>query len=211
MVFLASPVIYLMMIVSFIRGLWTRHLSYLESFSFLYASLMIFWSGFTMTPDGFTRFVLPLLPFIFWGGLRFVGMMKNFKIDLLGAARVAFLVLLLINATNLFFNRDFDDDVFNSPVNSEMINWLKSNMKPNEHFMFWKPRAVGLLIGREGTAPWIVPGQDQHFLQRVKDFRITYIVALTSNDLHLNSILDNNVQFKPVWHNAGYRVFKLLQ
>ena len=198
---LAAPVFYAMMTWSFMRGFQKKNLSYLECFSFFYISLLIFWSGFTMSPDGFTRFVLPLLPFVFLGSWR---LLKRW-------ARVVFLVLLLINLTNVIINWDFNDDVFNLPVNSELVNWVKQNMKPNEHFMFWKPRALALLTQREGTPPWIFQDQERHFIGRVKDFKISYVFSLKDNDRQgLTAQCEQNNHFRLVWENAVYKVFKFI-
>jgi 4-amino-4-deoxy-L-arabinose transferase-like glycosyltransferase len=208
---LTAPVLYLMMLWSFIRGFQKKKISYLECFSFFYISLLIFWSGFTMSPDGFTRFVLPLLPYVFISGRRFLAFLKRFKLDCHGCASVVFLVLLLINLTNVIINLDFNDDVFNLPENRELVNWVKQNMRPNEHFMFWKPRALALLTERTGAPPWIFPQQRQYFTQRVKDLNITYIFSLKFNDFqHLTAQLEMNHQFRLVWENGVYKVFKFI-
>ena len=198
---LAAPVFYVLMIWSFIRGFQKKDLSYLECFSFFYISLLIFWSGFTMSPDGFTRFVLPLLPFVLIGSRSLPK----------GWVRVAFVVLLLINLTNVIINWDFNDDVFNLPENSELVHWVKQNMKPNEHFMFWKPRALALLTQREGTPPWIFPDQKRYFMRRVKDFRISYVFSLKDGDPQgLTARLQESPQFRLVWENGFYKVFKFI-
>jgi hypothetical protein len=202
LVCLAAPVLYLMMIWSFIRGMQKQNLSYLECFSFFYISLSILWSWIITTPpDAFTRYVLPLLPFVFIGSRRLPR----------AWVRVVFLVLLLINLTNVAINWDFNDDVLNLPENSELVNWAKQNMKPSEHFMFWKPRALALLTQREGAPPWIFPDQKRYFMQRVKDFRISYVFSLKDGDPQgLTARLQESHQFRLVWENGFYKVFKFV-
>jgi hypothetical protein len=198
-----------MIIWSFICGFQKKNLSYLECFSFFYLSLLIFWSGNGDPVTAFTRFVIPLLPFVFISSLRLFSFLKQFKLDCRAWARVAFIVLLLINISNVIINWDFNDDVFNIPVNYELVNWVKQNVKPNEHFMFWKPRALALLTEREGTAPWIFPHQELHFMQRIKDFDISYVLSLNDNDINgLTAQLEKNNRFKLVWQNRGYKIFK---
>jgi len=102
-----------------------------------------------------TRLVFPLIPFAFIGVLRALALMKKFKLDLDGLIRVSFLLLVLINITNVAIERNFNDDVFVLPVNSELINWMKLHLKLNDHFMFCKPRALALFTDRVGAAPWL--------------------------------------------------------
>jgi hypothetical protein len=190
-----------MMIWSFIRGFQKKNMSYLECFSFFYISLLILWSGFTMSPGGFSRFVLPLLPFVFIVGKRLLRL----------GATVVFVVLLLINLTKVIINLDFNDDVFNLPENKELVNWVNQNMDPNEHFMFWKPRAMALLTQRIGAPPWIFPQQQLHLIQRVKDLNITYIFSLKNNDFQgLTAQLEGSNHFRLVWENGFYKVFKFI-
>ncbi len=204
---LAAPVLYLMMIWSFIRLWKNKKLSYLECFSFFYMSLLIIWSGIPTPPDAFTRYILPLLPFAFTGGWRLLVFLKRFKIDSHGWARMIFLVLLLLNLTNVIYNWNFNDDVLDLPANRELVAWIKQNMKPNEHFMFWKPRALALMTGRVGMPPWISPDQEPYFLARVKDFKISYVFSF-KNDQSFITQLEESKQFRTVWENGAYKVFK---
>jgi len=208
---LAAPFFYLTMVWSFIRGFRKKSLSYLECFSFFYISMLIIESGFSQPPAAFTRFIFPLLPFAFAGSRRLLSSLERFKFGFSQAARVAFLVLLLINVTNVIINRDFNDDVFNFPVNSELVNWVKQNMKPEERFMFFRPRALALLTGREGTAPWLSPGQRPLFFQRVRDYKISYVLSTKDNDPNgLAAQLEKSSQFRLVWENRGYEIFKFI-
>jgi len=211
LVCLAAPVLYLIVIWSFIRGLQKQSLSYLECFSFIYLSLSIFWSWIFTPPENFARYVLPLLPFVFWGFWRLLDFLKRFKLDFYALARVIFLVLLLINFTNIAINRNFNDDVFSLPENSELVNWIKQNMKPGEHFMFWKPRALALFTQREGTAPWISLGQEGYFIQRVKAFKISYVFSFKDDDYTgLTARLDKSEEFRLVWVNGAFKIFKFI-
>jgi len=208
---LAAPLLYLLMVWSFIDGIRKRDLSYLECFSFFYISLLILWSGITVPPDAFSRFVFPLVPFIFIGSKRLLDVLRRYKLDLLPLARVVFLVLLLINLSNLIIIWNFNDDVFNVPENAELVSWVKHHMAPQEHFMFSKPRALALLTERTGMPPWIFPDQQRYFIQRVKVFKITYVIAVKDNDPRgLAAMLEKNDQFRLVWKNKSYDIFKFI-
>jgi len=208
---LTAPFVYLMMCWSFIRGLLKKDISYLECFSFFYISMLIFWSGYGAPYFAVTRLVFPLIPFAFIGVLRALALMKKFKLDLDGLIRVSFLLLVLINITNVAIERNFNDDVFVLPVNSELINWMKLHLKLNDHFMFCKPRALALFTDRVGAAPWVIPEQKLHFLQRINDLGISYVVALKDNDPDgLKVRLGINPRFKLVWENKGYEIFKFI-
>jgi hypothetical protein len=202
-----SPVLYIIILWSFVRGLRKRSLSFLECFSFIYITLLILWSGNTSPPDAFTRFIFPVLPFAFWGALRLFKFADGYHLRLHGLARVFLLILLLINLSNVVINWDFNDDMLDLPANKGLVNWVEQNTKPDEHFMFWKPRALALLTRREGTAPWIFPSQEQGFMQRVRDLKISYVLSLKDDD-GLNAKLENSGQFKLVWENGAYLVFK---
>lgn len=195
---LAAPVLYGMMLWSFIRGWRNRNLSYLECFSFFYLSLLVVWSGFTMPPGAFTRFVLPLLPFVF------ISIWRPGSL-----ARIAFLVLLVINVTNIMINWDFNDDAINRPQTKAMAAWLKENTRPEEHFMFWKPRALALLTARTGTAPWIWEGEKEAFARRIKALGISYVVVF-QDDRGLIEQLGRAGQSHLVWQNSGYKIFKIV-
>lgn len=207
----SAPIFYLILIWSFVRGLRLKNLSFIECFSFFYISLLIFWSGFNDSPGGFTRFVLPLLPFVFISIGRLSEFLKQFKFDFSPWVRVVFLVLLLINISNIIINRDFNDDVFNVPENIALFDWIKQNMKPEEHFMFWKPRALALFTQREGTPPWIYADQQRYFIQRVKEFKVSYVFTVKHDDIQgLTVFLDGNKHFKLVGENNYYKVFRFI-
>lgn len=203
---------FLMMVWSFFRGFQAKNISYLECFSFFYLCLLVFWSGFMDPPKAFCRFVLPLLPFIFIGVKRvLVCLNEKFRLSFFSLARIAFLVLLLINATNMIINWNFNDDVWNLPENKELVGWIKGHMEPAEYFMFWKPRALAFLTGREGTAPWIFAWQRPYFHQRVKDMKISYVFSFKFDDFQgLTEQLEGDKRFRLVWENRFYKIFKFV-
>jgi len=94
----------------------------------------------------------------------------DFKKIILG-----FLALLLLhNVIFVIWAFDFNDNIILKPPNKEMVEWIKTHTKPNEHFMFPKPRVIGLLTGRVGTPLWIFPAQQAQMTERVKKFNIDY-------------------------------------
>jgi len=194
-----APLLYASMAWSLVRGFQKKSITCLECFSFFYITVLIVESGYSQPPDAFTRFILPLLPAILIGALRLPGMVIKL---ILG-------VLLLVNASNIIVNWDFNDDVLSLPVNAQLTDWVKQHTRPDERFMFCKPRALALLTGREGTAPWVLPEQEGHFVQRVRDFGITQVISLKDNDPRgLTAGLEKSSMFKQVWENAGYKVFE---
>lgn len=204
-----SPVIYLGFAWVFVRGWRRRELSYLECFSFLYLTLLIVWAGFTMPPGAFTRFVLPLVPFTFIAAWRFLKFLWRPNFDSGGWGRIIFLVLLLINISNIAINWNFNDDMIGRPDTRQMAAWLNQHTKPDEHFMFWKPRALALLSQRTGTAPWIWQGEQEHFYERVRTLGVSYIIVF-KEDRDLMLYLDKIGKFNLVWENSGYKIFKTI-
>ena len=196
---LAAPVFYLIIVWSFIRGLRNKNLSYLECFSFFYMSLFILWSAFHDTPRGFYRYVFPLLPFILTAGWRLL---------VFRWARVIFSVLLVLNLSNIIHNWYFDDDMLNLPASRELVTWVKHNMKPDEHFMFARTRALTLLTGRVGITPWSISREEPDLPDRVKAFKISYVVAFKIDERFITRLAESK-QFRLIWENEGYKVFAL--
>lgn len=199
-----SMIIY--MIISLFVFMCFRNLriGFLEIFSFIYLSLFIFWSGFTMPPDAYVRFILPLLPSVF---VVFYAMVRHWHFGR-AILKLYFFILLFLNILNIYILKDFDDDVLFKSYNQSMFTWIKDNVKPEEHIMFFKPRALALLTGRIGSAPWVSVEQRDDFFKRISDLAITYVVLLKDGQQSTISQVIQRNEFIFVWQNERYVIFK---
>lgn len=207
-----APIIYVLLLVGFLWQLLKRKLSFLECFSFLYVSFFIFWSGFYMPPDAFTRFILPLAPIVFISAPRCVNAAGALRPLARSALRIVFLVLLGVNVSNIYINWAFNDDMIGTRQTREMAAWVKDNLGPQEHFMFSKPRALALLTGRVGTAPIIYSGVGvQQIYKRSKDLHIPYLVLFrgaAGTDL-LHRLEQKGGRLELAWENGTFSIFKM--
>jgi hypothetical protein len=202
---LAAPFLYLGLLWSFIVGLRKRTLSFIECFSFLYLNFCILWSGIPVPVDWFARYTLPLIPFVFIGTYL---LFERFNLHSL--LRIFFSVILVLNIINVILMYDFNDDSLRSKSNAEMMTWVKDNTQNDQHFMFWKPRAVALMTGRVGTAPWFSNEQRENILSRIEELNISCIILLKSQDGNFISYLEQTRQYQQVWENSVYKIFKPL-
>ena len=84
--------------------------------------------------------------------------------------------------------------------------------------MFYKPRVLGLLTGRQVATNWnfwTQPREDgQKWFARVKKLKIDYLVkAKEMNDFVFFSAQDKsqNIDLQPVWENSAYIILKVTQ
>ncbi len=107
------------------------------------------------------RFIFPLLPFLIYFALR--GMLatsfaltENFQRAGLWLTRGFWLTIVIVFALtsfslasdNLANARQLDDSPF-EPIAAEMFNFINSNTSPDSVILFYKPRAMRLITGRD--------------------------------------------------------------
>ena len=176
-------------------------------FRFSICLFLFYGRHFTIRPWVY-RYIFPLLPFILTAGWRLLVFLKRFKLNAPRWARVIFSVLLVLNLSNIMHNWYFDDDMINLPASRELVAWIKHNMKPDEHFMFARTRALTLLTGRVGITPWTISREEPDLPDRVKAFKISYVVAFKVDERFITRLAESK-QFRLIWENEGYKVFAL--
>jgi hypothetical protein len=97
----------------------------------------------------------------------------------------------------------------------EMAGWVNDHVLPDDHFMFYKPRALRLLSGRTGTAFWVYPQERQYWHLRVEDMHIRYLIAdkklddLARYDSLNLPAKNSELLIQKVWENSGYKIFEV--
>ncbi|OGX26727.1 MAG: hypothetical protein A2787_05385 [Omnitrophica WOR_2 bacterium RIFCSPHIGHO2_01_FULL_48_9] len=212
-IFILSPLIFLSLLIIFVQKIRRRTITHWECFSLLYIFSLMLWP----LPD--ERYAYPIVGFVLVSVIETflrVGkfLLKNinsrshfdFKKIILG-----FLALLLLhNVIFVIWAFDFNDNIILKPPNKEMVEWIKTHTKPNEHFMFPKPRVIGLLTGRVGTPLWIFPAQQAQMTERVKKFNIDYLIILKTQDQYLVDSIDHReISVALAWENSAYQIYRV--
>ncbi len=188
-----------------VRGLIRNELGFIYFFSIVYLTLVTVWNGFTSTPYEFVRFVLPILPGVLCLLLflykRF-GMFRHIF-------RLFFVVVLVANIYDIWIVKDLSDDVITNSQTMEMSHWVRDNLKEDEHYMFFKPRALALLSGRTGTAPWLTQESQETLSQRIKRLGISYIIFPKTTSVIRYSELEGLEKIMLVWENSMYLIYRI--
>ena len=96
-----------------------------------------------------------------------------------------------------------------------MMQWVKLHIKPGEYYMFYKPRALGLMTHRLGATFWVHPQDEKEWYKRIKPLHISYLIGDKQldpfsryNEIRLQAGHDD-IELNKVWENARYRIFKV--
>ena len=188
----------------FIYRLFQRKISFMGCFTFFY--LM----GLICCPlPGGPRYVLPVIIPV---TIYFIKWTKPvFK----KAAIVIFLFLILQNIFVIASNFKFNDDDIYQKEPLEMMQWVELNIKPGEFYMFYKPRALGLMTHRLGATFWVHPQDEREWYKRIVPLHISYLVGDKQldqfsqyNNIRLRAGNDEIYLYK-IWENARYKIFKV--
>ena len=195
--------------IIFIYRAAKRTISLLECFFFIYLFGIIIW-----VIEGGPRYLFPVLgPFLVLGIESFRAVYHFFfrgRFEKIREGAIRWLLILLIanNAVSILINLNFNDDEIFRPHVRAMLRWVKENVQPQERYMFWKPRAVVALTDRVGTPFWIYPGEEKVWLQRVRKFKIDYLI-IAKNDPLIQQVSAGAVPAGEVWENSHYKIFKI--
>ncbi|MBI4308966.1 MAG: glycosyltransferase family 39 protein [Candidatus Omnitrophica bacterium] len=197
-----SPLIYLALIVLFIRKLRTKDLPLVECFCFIYGGLLLVWSSFGDFPQNFTRFTLPIAGFLLMLGIRYAQRSNWMK--------WALAFLLIFNLANIIAIYRFnDDEILREGPNKELFLWIKENLGPDEHYMMWEPRTAALMTGRVGTTvAWLKFNPENQWENILRQMKARYLILNPWADRNLIERLTKRLpSAKNVWQNAGYVIF----
>ncbi len=192
--------------VFFIRGILKRNVSFMAVFSILYLLGIFLWP----IKGGEGRYIFPLLlPVSIAAGAWIL------KIKITGARNDFFLqcVIGLIIAHNILSTAlcyDFNDDQIYKPQNRELADWVRENLAEDEHYMFSKPRALGILTDRLGATYGSTPRDRIHWEERIEPLKVKYLIISKENQSReIAQVEGGIVAAALVWENPAYKIFKI--
>ena len=208
---------YIGLCVLFVKKSFSRTLTIPEAFCFFYGGMLFLLSAFDNTPWEFIRFLLPI------GGLGAFSLTRTaFTLGDRMSSRLAgkdvfprfikagLIVMILANAGTLWVTSRPDDDVLFRQENQELFDWVKTNIPPEEHYIFWHPRPLALMTERVGTDRWNHPSQRGQLVQRIATLNIRFLLLDRSVDADLLAALDAGYfSADEVWQNSRYRAFRV--
>jgi 4-amino-4-deoxy-L-arabinose transferase-like glycosyltransferase len=203
---LVTPIFLYLVCKRLIYGIKDKTLTFLDFFSITYFLLLILWTAISISPKAFARYDLPLLPFV----LIQIGKLseKIPKQSIKNPFVIICSLFLFINLTNVYLNWKFNDDVLMSNETTELVDWVKTNVAPEEHFMFKRPVVLNLLTGRVGTY-FFFSKFEQKQLERIKNLDIKYLIVLKNTRLFFYFSKQPHF-FSAVWENEAYQIFKVI-
>ncbi len=205
-----GPVFVIAGMLVFFARFFQRKVGFLGWFTLLYLLGIIVWP----VQQGLSRYILPLI--IPLGIYFIVEASRILKEPLAEKVLVGLFALLIVqNAAVIAFNFRFNDDNIYQKETLEMAGWVNDHVLPDDHFMFYKPRALRLLSGRTGTAFWVYPQERQYWHLRVEDMHIRYLIAdkklddLARYDSLNLPAKNSELLIQKVWENSGYKIFEV--
>jgi len=188
----------------FLYRLCQKRVSFMGCFVFFYLMGVMLWPV-----RGGSRYVLPIMIPVT------IIMIQFCRPVLQKFVMVVFLVLICQNIYIIGSNLKFkDDDIFQKD-SLEMLQWVVINIKPDERYMFAKPRAVSLLTHRVGASFWVHAEDKDVWYKRIKPLHINYLIADKQydqfsqyNDLNWRVNKDELICNR-IWENSRYKIFKV--
>jgi len=187
-----------------------RNLSFLRWFFTLYLTALVVWVLFS----GW-RYVLPaVLPVMIIVIKDYSVLIDRFRPrtrKVLESILKGFLVLIIFNSVVTIIQEfGFNDDMIYVSPTKEMTEWIKNSTDEKDHFMFSKPRVVGLLTGRVGEA-YYNKEEQKDVCGRIDRFDISYVIttSLIINKIHKDFDVCPYT-YKKVWSNEVYQIYNVL-
>ncbi len=197
--------LFLGIIGAFFYRLYQRKISFMGCFTLFYLMGIILWPA-----NAGTRYLLPIMIPI---TIYFITSIKPAWRKL---AAFIFLFLILQNVFVIASNFKFNDDDIYQKDTLEMMQWVEFHIKPEENYMFSRPRVLGLLTHRIGHNFGTYPQDMKDWYKRIKPLHINYLIMdkgfepfsrynnfrlrVDSYDLYINL----------VWKNNLYKIFNVV-
>jgi len=187
------------------RGKWTL----LEIYLILYFIVIIMWPSFQAE-----RFLIPVFPlYIYYAfvGLQRVtsGQREITKSVIMIALMVIILGSYLAKYTRVDYGPIKEGILKRETV--ELFEYVKRGTSKKDVFVFWKPRVLALFTGRRASC--------YHETEKDADLRAyfqrigsTYIIeTIYWDEPYFRDYIQRNLKdLELVYHNSGFRVFKIL-
>jgi hypothetical protein len=213
----AAGVFYAGLCVFFVRKSFAKTLTLPETFFVFYCGILFVLSAFDNTPWEFIRFLLPVWGFMIYfmiQGAARIGAGGSPGKALRGApvrvVKAGLVVMILVNIGTLAVAPPPQEDVLFRQENKELFSWVRENLTPEEHYIFWHPRTLALMTGRVGTDRWNHPSQQGQLVQRIvrMDIRFLFLDRMVDADL-LAAVDAGCLPADEIWQNNQYRVFRM--
>ena len=213
-----SIVIYAVILGVFVKRSIKRTISYMACFSFFYLLFVLVWTG--METRGMGRFCLPILApvliFIFQGinSLENNPFIRRIKVDPKNLINLLLLVLIALNVMNMTANFRFNDDDLLKKENQELFQWVRKNVREDEHYIFHHPRVMALMTKKIGTALWVIlqdgPMIVEKMIEHLEKYDIDYCIMTNGiDDRFAQTLVENPQQAQLVWQNLLYKIYRL--
>jgi len=190
---------------SFFYRLYQRKISFMGSFTFIYLIGTVLWPV-----NAGTRYLLPIMVPIT------IYLIKCIKPAWRKWGMLIFLFLILQNIFVIVSNFKFNDDDIYKEDTMEMMQWVKLHIKPEDNYMFSKPRALGLLTHRIGYNFGDYPQDNMYWYRRIKPLHINYLIVdkgfdrFTRYNNFCLQVDDYYLYIYLVWKNNFYKIFNVV-
>lgn len=204
-----SPVLYIIILVVFVKKYMSRTLSLPACFCTFYAGMLFIWASFGDSPQNFARYALPLA-----GPLMILGIRAAAQAHKEQWARIIIIVLIAANLFNIALRFNFnDDDLIAHRGNQALFSWAKEHVSANERYMIWEPRTVALMTGRAGTTlAWIAARTPDQWHEALTQWGITYVMLNRTTDAAIIHEFSKAAWAQEAWNNGDdYVIFRIIK
>ncbi len=216
--FIVAPLLMIVITGLFFYRIKTKKLEFVECFFVVYLVGVLVWP---LGLQEVQRYALPLmgLSLVFCIELFGLAWRKYFqqrfcrlRLSVEQVTRGFLLLILFFNVLNIRMQFSFNDDAIFQNDAVEMMNWVKANTREDEHFLFRRPRVVGLFTDRLGAQLTLVKGYEGKFYWRVRKFSVRWLI----NDKNIfpfnfEQMSNEEFVFLKVFENRSFEIYKVMR
>jgi hypothetical protein len=197
--------LFLGIIGSFFYRLYQRKVSFMVCFTFFYLMGIVLWPV-----HAGARFFLPMMVPIT------IYLIKWIKPAWRKLAMFIFFILIFQNVFVIASNFKFNDDDIYQKDSLEMLQWVKFHIKPEENYMFSKPRALGMLTHRIGYTFGTPQKNTKDWYKNIEPLHINYLIADKRFDSfsqynNFSLRVDNyDLYINVIWQNNLYKIYNVV-
>jgi hypothetical protein len=185
----------------------------IEFFAVFSFGLLVLWPSAAWE----RRFLMPLLPLFFCyacEGLQRLGSFRlSFRVEKPAAAVLALLVLLSYAACYTRMELGPIRQGVSTPEAAALFEFVRTHTRPDDVFLFQKPRALALYTGRRASAHH-VPPSDEQMWQYLRQINATHLVVTrqfpASHRLLGSFVGRHRGQFDAVFHEGDITVYRIV-
>lgn len=194
---IAAPLLFLAAVVVCGIRIFRKSIAFADLFFILYLLSVVFWPV-----EGGIRYVLPIVGLVF---ISIIAVLNFGKVS-----QVILIVLLLHNVFNIATYLNYNEDDISKKEVRELTQWMKEHTAPEENFMFFRARALGLLTDRLGAPASMPPEDARGFKDRLIRGKIVYLVKVKEfGNEDFPFLIGHDFLVEQVWENDAYRVLKI--